>query len=216
MRDVLVTVHACFIQLRRLAVIDATEVTSMKLVTLVNDGTATFHTPTVPAINESAKPESITQIISLGSGFDTLASGTELTRRIRTVLEVIVAANLKSELVDRPYAKLAAEAERVEAILNVSAEVNTGVEGLQQDAMDGTGVGLADVESVMLHGGNTHVPFVRTVAENTVGSAKLATDVNADEACVLVTAIYGASLSYQFKTKHVEVQDAIVCVVYPC
>ncbi|CUA71930.1 Hypoxia up-regulated protein 1 [Rhizoctonia solani] len=156
---------------------------------------------------------------------------------------VSVPSSLKSELIDRSYAKLAREAERIKAILSVNVEVNAGVEGLvgekdfktkverkefdkatedlfwrfQQpmlDAIDGTGVGLADVESVILHGGTTRVPFVQTVLKSTVGSAKLATNVNADEACVLGTAFYGASLSRQFRTKPVKVQDAVLREVY--
>ncbi|KAF8729281.1 heat shock protein 70 family, partial [Rhizoctonia solani] len=274
-RDILVTVPGYFTQFQRQAVIDATEIAGMKLITLVNDGTAiavnyamtrqfptrevhmiydsgaaatratlvSFHTTTTPAIKKSAKPENITQITVLGSGFDTLASGTELTRRIQTLLESKIPSSLKSELIDRSYAKLTREAERIKAILSVNTEANAGVEGLvadqdfktklerkefdkatedlfwrfQQpmlDALDGTDVGLADVESVILHGGNTRVPFVQTVLKSTVGSAKIATNVNADEACVLGTAFYGASLSRQFRTKPIKVQDAVVREVF--
>ncbi|KAH7339157.1 actin-like ATPase domain-containing protein [Rhizoctonia solani] len=274
-RDVLVTVPGYFTQFQRQAVIDATEIAGLKLVTLVNDGTAiavnyamtrqfptrevhmiydsgaaatratlvAFHTISTPAVKKSAKPENVTHITVLGSGFDTLASGTELTRRLQTLLESKVPSSLKSELIDRSHAKLAKEAERIKAILSVNAEVNAGVEMLvgesdfktkverkefdkatedlfwrfQQpmlDAIDGTGVGLADLESVILHGGNTRVPFVQTVLKSSVGSAKIATNVNADEACVLGTAFYGASLSRQFRTKPVKVQDAVVREVY--
>ncbi|KAJ1302977.1 hypothetical protein OPQ81_003269 [Rhizoctonia solani] len=274
-RDAVLTVPGYFTQFQRQAVIDATEVAGLKLVTLVNDGTAiavnyamtrqfptrevhmiydsgaaatratlvAFHTISTPAAKKSAKPENVTQITVLGSGFDTLASGTELTRRIQTLLEDKIPSGLKSQLIDRSYAKLTREAERIKAILSVNAEVNAGVEGLvgdsdfktklerkefekatedlfwrfQQpmlDAIDGTGVALADVESVILHGGTTRVPFVQTVLKSTVGSAKLATNVNADEACVLGTAFYGASLSRQFRTKPVKVQDAVVREVY--
>ncbi|CAE6459280.1 unnamed protein product [Rhizoctonia solani] len=274
-RDILVTVPGYFTQFQRQAVIDATEIAGMKLITLVNDGTAiavnyamtrqfptrevhmiydsgaaatratlvSFHTTTVPAVKKSAKPENVTQITVLGSGFDTLASGTELTRRIQDLLVSKVPSSLKSELIDRSYAKLAKEAERIKAILSVNTDVNAGVEGLvgdrdfktrlerkefdkatedlfwrfQQpmlDAIDGTDVGLADIESVILHGGNTRVPFVQTVLKSTVGSAKIATNVNADEACVLGTAFYGASLSRQFRTKPIKVQDAVVREVF--
>ncbi|CUA77641.1 hypothetical protein RSOLAG22IIIB_06692 [Rhizoctonia solani] len=58
--------------------------------------------------------------------------------------------------------------------------------------MDGTG---ADVESYILHGGNTFVPFVQPVAKNAVASAKLATNVDADKAYELCAAFYGTSLS---------------------
>ncbi|KAB5591682.1 Hsp70 family protein [Ceratobasidium theobromae] len=274
-KDAVVTVPAYFNQFQRQAVIDATEVAGLKLLTLVNDGTAiavnyamtrqfptrevhmiydsgagatratlvAFHTTTLAPAKKSAKSENVTQITVLGSGFDTLASGTEITRRLQTMLEAKIPSQLKSELIDRSYAKLVREAERIKAILSVNAEVNAGVEGLagdsdfktkierkdfekacedlfwrfQQpmlDAIDGTGVGLADVESVIMHGGTTRVPFVQTVLKSTVGSSKIATNVNADEAAVLGTAFYGASLSRQFKTKPIKVQDAVVRDVY--
>ncbi|CUA76600.1 Heat shock protein 88 [Rhizoctonia solani] len=245
-RDVLVMVHAYFTQLRRRSIIDATEVVGMKLVALIKHGGAiavnysmtrrmttcevhmiddssaaatratlvAFHSITVPAIDTSTKTESIAQIIFLGSGFDTLASGTELTRRIQTALEAKVTTNVKSESIDRPYAELARGTERVKAISSVGAEVNPGVEGL--DAMNGTGAGLADVESPIIHGGNTHVQFVPTVVKNAIGSAKLATNVDPDKAYKLWAAFHGASLSRQFGTKPVKVQDAVVRVVYLC
>ncbi|KAG9085799.1 lumenal Hsp70 protein [Ceratobasidium sp. 370] len=275
-RDVVVTVPAYFNQFQRQAVIDATEIAGLKLLTLVNDGTAiavnyamtrTFPTKELHMIYDSGasstratlvsfetktitsgtkkfpKSENVTQIVVLGSGHDTLASGTELTRRVNKLMEALLPKELKDGLVDRGYAKLAREAERVKAILSVNAEVNAGVEGLvgekdwkgkvekraferecedlywrfQQpmlDAISGTGIGLADVQSIILHGGTTRVPFVQTVLKSTVGSSKIATNVNADEASVLGTAFYGASLSRQFKTKAVKVQDAVVRDVY--
>jgi hypoxia up-regulated 1 len=39
------------------------------------------------------------------------------------------------------------------------------------------------------------------------GSAKIAQNVNADEAAVLGAAFYGASLSRQFRTKKIKLQD---------
>ncbi|KAG9101171.1 lumenal Hsp70 protein [Ceratobasidium sp. 392] len=270
-RDVVVTVPAYFTQFQRQAVIDATEIAGLKLLTLVNDGTAiavnyamtrqfptkethiiydsgasstratlvTFETKTISTgTKKFPKSENVTQIIVLGSGSDTVASGTELTRRINKLLLTKVPEKLKEGLIDRSFAKLTKEAERAKAILSVNADVNTGVEGLvgdtdwksklerrdfekacedlywrfQQpmlDAIAETGVGLADVQSVILHGGNTRVPFVQTVLKSTVGSAKIATNVNADEAAVLGTAFYGASLSKQYKTKAIKVTDAV-------
>ncbi|CUA71575.1 Hypoxia up-regulated protein 1 [Rhizoctonia solani] len=201
-------------------VIDAIEVAGMKLVTLVNDGTAVALPPAPPSPPFTQPP------------FDTLASGTKLTRQIQSVLDAKVATNVRCDLIGRPYAKLAREAERVKTISSADAYFSAGVEGLvddrdfktklerksfdeateglfwrfQQDAMDGTVV-LADVESAMLHGGNTRVPFVQAVVKNAVGSAKLATNVNADEACVLDTAFYGAPLCRQLRTRSITVQD---------
>lgn len=275
-RDVVVTVPAYFNQFQRQAVIDATEIAGLKLLTLVNDGTAiavnyamtrTFPTKEIHIIYDAgasstratlvsfetklittgvkkfAKSENVTHVTVLGSGSDTLASGTELTRRINKLFMDQLPAHLKDNLIDRSYAKLAKEAERVKAILSVNADVNAGVEGLvgesdwkgkierrafekecedlywrfQQpllDAIAETGLGLEDVQSIILHGGTTRVPFVQTILKSTAGSDKIATNVNADEAAVLGTAFYGASLSRQFKTKPIKVQDAVGRDVY--
>ncbi|KAG8780738.1 lumenal Hsp70 protein [Ceratobasidium sp. 428] len=271
-RDVVVTVPAYFTQFQRQAVIDATEIAGLKLLTLVNDGTAIavnyamtrqFPTKELHIIYDSGasstratlvsfetklvtsgtkkfpKSENVTQVTVLGSGHDTLASGTELTRRVHKLMVEQLPASLRDGLVDRSLAKLFKEAERVKAVLSVNTDVKAGVEGLvgdsdwkgkverrafekecedlywrfQQpmlDAIVGTDVGLADVQSVILHGGTTRVPFVQTVLKSTVGTAKIATNVNADEAAVLGTAFYGASLSRQFKTKAIKVQDAVM------
>ncbi|CUA76115.1 hypothetical protein RSOLAG22IIIB_06109 [Rhizoctonia solani] len=157
-----------------------------------------------------------------------LTPGTEPTRHIQTDLEAKFATNLEYELIDRPYAKFARGTERVKVIWSLDTEVNAGVEGLvgdndfktkleqkafdqstedlfwtSWDAMDATSDGVTDVERVISHSGNTRVPFAQTVANHAVGSAKLATNTEADEACVLGTAFYGASLSRQFRTKPV-------------
>ncbi|KAG8780408.1 Hypoxia up-regulated protein 1 [Ceratobasidium sp. 428] len=101
-------------------------------------------------------------------------------------------ASLEDGLVDRSLAKLIKEAEHVKAVSSVNTDVKADVEGLvgdsdwkgkaerrafekecedlywrlQQpmlDAIVGTDVGLADVQSVILRGGNTRVSFVQTV-----------------------------------------------------
>ncbi|KAG9082693.1 lumenal Hsp70 protein, partial [Ceratobasidium sp. 392] len=169
------------------------------------------------------KSESVTQITVLGSGSDTVAYGTELTRRINKLLLSKVLQKLKEGLIDRSFAKISKEAEHAKAILSVNTDVNTGVEGLVGDSgwksklerrgFGKAGVGLADVQSVILYGGNTRAPFLQTVLKSAVGSAKIATNVNADEAAVLEAAFYGASLSKQYKTKAIEVADAVVCDV---
>ncbi|QRV96305.1 heat shock protein HSP70 family protein [Ceratobasidium sp. AG-Ba] len=255
-RDVVVTVPAYFNQFQRQAVIDATEIAGLKLLTLelhiIYDSGASstratlvsFETKLITTgVKKFAKSENVTHVTILGSGADTLASGTELSRRINKILVDQLPASLKSSLIDRSYAKLVREAERVKAILSANADVNAGVEGLvgdrdwkgkierkvfekecedlywrfQQpmlDAIAETGVGLEEVQSVILHGATTRVPFVQAILKSTVGSDKIATNVNADEASVLGTAFYGASLSRQFKTKPLKVQDAVTKDVY--
>ncbi|CAE6438721.1 unnamed protein product [Rhizoctonia solani] len=245
MRDVLVTVHAYFTQLRRNMVIDATRVASMKPVTLVNEST-------VIVVSYTMKRQLPTREVHMI--YDSRAVATR-PNLIQTILEAKFATNLEYELIDRWYVKFSRGAERVKVIWSLDTEVNAGVEGLvgdndfktklEQKAFDQSTDGdpgtlwmqltmvlwvtiyillrawkltswQTDVERVISHSGNTRVPFAQTVGNHAVGSAKLANNVDADEVCVLGTAFYGASLCHQFRTKPIKVQDTAVCIVDLC
>ncbi|KAG8681743.1 lumenal Hsp70 protein, partial [Ceratobasidium sp. 395] len=80
------------------------------------------------------KLENVTQVTVLGSGHDTLASGTELTRRVHKLMVEQLPASLKDGLVDRSLAKLIKEAEHVKAVLSVNTNVKADVEGLVGDS----------------------------------------------------------------------------------
>ncbi|CAE6474139.1 unnamed protein product [Rhizoctonia solani] len=258
-RDELMTVPAYFTQLQRQAINGETEVSGMRIVTFFNDGTAiavnytmarqlpsrevhmihdssaaatrTNHCPRHQYIHETRKHHPTT---SLHPGFNTLGSETGFTQLIQTLPEAKVATDLKSEFIDRPYAKLAREAERIKAISSVDTEVHAGVEGLvgdgdfktklEQKARPRTCPGgssrtlwveLASVLELYPPRWEPLVPFVQTMVKNAIESARLATKVDADEACVLGTAFYSASLCPLFNTKLVEVQDAVVCADQP-
>ena len=60
---------------------------------------------------------------------------------------------------------------------------------------------------MILTGGTSRVPLVQSALKSLVGASKIAVNVNADEASVLGAALYGASLSRQFKTKNIKVND---------
>jgi hypoxia up-regulated 1 len=52
-------------------------------------------------------------------------------------------------------------------------------------ALENANVTLAQIESVILHGGSVRVPFVQKALEEVVGASKIAKTVNADEAAVM-------------------------------
>ncbi|PVF96398.1 actin-like ATPase domain-containing protein [Serendipita vermifera] len=144
------------------------------------------------------------------------------------------AGSIKDET--RAIAKLWKEANRVKTILSANTESRVSIESFFNDidfktsvsrtefeeacsdlyprytqpvldALEGTGIGLNDVSSIILAGGISRIPMVQGAVKFTFGDAKVAHNINADEASVLGAAFYGASLSRQFKTKEIKVQD---------
>ncbi|KAH7910567.1 hypothetical protein BJ138DRAFT_1087445 [Hygrophoropsis aurantiaca] len=77
------------------------------------------------------------------------------------------------------------------------------------DAVKKAGVGMNDVSSVILTGGASRTPMIQTAIKEAVGGDKIALNVNADEAAVLGAALYGATISRQFKTKDIRVTDIL-------
>lgn len=76
------------------------------------------------------------------------------------------------------------------------------------DAVLNAGVTIDDITSVILTGGHSRTPMVQTAVKAVVGDDKIATSVNADEAAVLGAALYGASISSQFRsTKDIKLVD---------
>ncbi|KAH7882234.1 Hsp70 protein-domain-containing protein [Phlebopus sp. FC_14] len=75
------------------------------------------------------------------------------------------------------------------------------------DALLSAGLTLDNVSSVILTGGASRTPMVQAAVKAAVGEERIALNVNADEAAVLGAALYGASLSRQFKTKDIRIVD---------
>lgn len=138
----------------------------------------------------------------------------------------------------RGMAKLWKEAGRVKSILSANAEASASVESIAfdvdyrskisrttfeaacadlkprfaqpiLDAITNAGLTLDDISSVILTGGHSRTPMVQAAVKATVGDNKIAVSVNADEAAVLGAALYGASVSPQFRTKDIKVQDIV-------
>jgi hypoxia up-regulated 1 len=75
-------------------------------------------------------------------------------------------------------------------------------------ALDSAGVTLAELESIILHGGAVRTPFVQKQLEIVAGgSSKIKTNVNADEAAVLGAAFKAAGLSSSFRVKEIRAGD---------
>lgn len=159
-QDVIVTVPPFYSQFERDAIADAVEVSGLRLLALINDGTAvavnyamtrTFPTPeyhviydagassvraTVVQLSSDGKSKSAgTQIQVAGVGYDRRVGGTELDRRLREILiEEFNMKHKKDIRTDkRGMAKLWKEAGRVKAILSANSEAASTVESLAFD-----------------------------------------------------------------------------------
>ncbi|RXW20133.1 hypothetical protein EST38_g5719 [Candolleomyces aberdarensis] len=175
-RDVIVTVPAYYTQFERDAVADAVEVSGLRLLALINDGTAVavnyamtraFPTPETHVIYDigssgiratvvnlstfTDKTGAVgTQLTTLGYGYDRTVGGIELDRRLREIL--ISAFNAKNKGKDvrtdkRGLAKLWKEAQRVKAILSANNEAMSQVESVAWDIDFKTKVSRAQFEN---------------------------------------------------------------------
>ncbi|KAI5990421.1 heat shock protein 70 family [Pisolithus albus] len=139
----------------------------------------------------------------------------------------------------RGMAKLWKEAGRIKAILSANSEATATVESVAfdidfkakitraqfekacqdlngrfaqpiYDALANAGLNPGDnVASVILTGGSSRTPMVQAAVKAAVGGDRIAMNVNADESAVLGAALYGASLSRQFKTKDIRITDIL-------
>ncbi|QIW95952.1 hypothetical protein AMS68_001470 [Peltaster fructicola] len=77
-----------------------------------------------------------------------------------------------------------------------------------EDALAAAGFKIADIDSIILHGGAGRTPFVQRKLEQIAGgAAKLKTNVNADESAVLGAAFKAASLSPSFRVVEIRSSD---------
>lgn len=137
----------------------------------------------------------------------------------------------------RSSAKLWKEAERVRQVLSANSETVASFESLfedldfrykvnrakfekltasfvdrvtapVEDALDVAKLTIEDLDSIILHGGAARTPFVQKKLEALAGSAKIRSNVNADEAAVFGAAFQGASLSPSFRVKDIRIGEA--------
>ena len=143
----------------------------------------------------------------------------------------------------RTMAKLWKEAERIRQVLSANSETSTSFEGLYyedftfkyklsrneferlasaylsrvqtpiEEALNSAKLSLADLESIILHGGAVRTPFVQKQMDLFVrDSEKIRTNVNADEAAVFGAAFKAAAMSPSFRVKEIRAADN---AVYP-
>lgn len=147
----------------------------------------------------------------------------------------IPAEEIKSN--GRVMARLWKEAEKARQVLSANTETSSSFEELLPDidfrmklsrtdfeklaepfaervahpietALAAAKLTMADVDSIILHGGAVRTPFVqRKLEEVAGGSAKLRSNVNADESAVFGAAFKGAGLSPSFKVKEIRDSD---------
>lgn len=138
----------------------------------------------------------------------------------------------------RAQAKLLKEAERLRHVLSANTETQGSFEGLYDEvdfkykltranfeklsesfvekvypaietACDRAGLEIADLDSIILHGGAVRTPFIQKELEKIAGSAeKLRSNVNSDEAAVFGAGFRGAGLSPSFRVKDIRTSDA--------
>ena len=143
----------------------------------------------------------------------------------------------------RTMAKLWKEAQRVRQVLSANTEISTSLESLYneeftfkyklsradyeqlasayaervqkpiREALSIAKLSIADLESVILHGGAVRTPFVQKQLEAAIeDSEKIRTNVNADEAAVFGAAFKAAAISPSFRVKEIRASDN---AVYP-
>ena len=141
----------------------------------------------------------------------------------------------------RTMAKMWKEAERIRQVLSANTETSASFEGLYHEdvnfkyklsrsefealaakypnrvrspiseALSMAKLGLANIESVILHGGAVRTPFVQKELEAMVGSnEKIRTNVNSDEAAVFGAAFKAAGISPSFRVKDIRTGDIAV------
>ncbi|EPX72760.1 heat shock protein Lhs1 [Schizosaccharomyces octosporus yFS286] len=138
----------------------------------------------------------------------------------------------------RALARLEKEALRVKHVLSANSEAYASIEELAEgidfrlkitrslfeslcedlamssvlpikEALSKGNVSLEALDSVILHGGTSRVPFIQSAIHDYVKGDKISKNVNADEASVKGAAFYGASLTSSFRVKPVIVQGAV-------
>jgi hypoxia up-regulated 1 len=154
--DVIVTVPSFYSQFERDAVADAVEVAGLRLLALINDGTAvavnyamtrTFAKPEYHVIYDAGASairasvveftteKGVTSIAVKGVGHDRMTGGTELDRRVRDLLVQDFNKKYGKDIRTdkRGMARLWKEAGRVKAILSANMESRVTVESIAFD-----------------------------------------------------------------------------------
>ncbi|KAH8678138.1 Hsp70 protein-domain-containing protein [Xylariales sp. PMI_506] len=136
----------------------------------------------------------------------------------------------------RAMAKLLKDAEKLRHVLSANVETQTSFEGLYDDidfkykikrsdfeamaaehadrvgaavqkALDAAELDIAQLDSIILHGGASRTPFVQKALEKIAGGDKLRSNVNSDEAAVFGAGFRAAEISPSFRVKEIRISD---------
>lgn len=89
----------------------------------------------------------------------------------------------------------------------LAAELSARVDVPIKKALESAGLTIADIDSVIVHGGATRTPFVQARLEALAGKEKIRANVNSDEAAVFGAAFKAAGLSPSFRVKEIRDSD---------
>ncbi|CAD6887112.1 unnamed protein product [Tilletia controversa] len=132
--------------------------------------------------------------------------------RVKHILSanLFAASNIEGLAEDIDF-RTRVEREEFEAAVRSAADLESGFVSPIADAIKQAPRvnGFADIASVVLVGGNSRVPLVHQAITSLGGvpEAKIAQNVNADEAAVMGAAFYGASFNPQLKMKAIKARD---------
>ncbi|RMZ92108.1 hypothetical protein DV736_g674, partial [Chaetothyriales sp. CBS 134916] len=127
--------------------------------------------------------------------------------RIRQVLSAnsVSSASFEGLYDEDLNVKYSLTRERFEALSKSKAG---RVEGPLIRALEAAGIGLSDINSVILHGGVSRTPFVQKALEAAVGRPdKIKANVNADEAAAMGAAFRAATIVPSFRVKDIRGLD---------
>lgn len=164
-RDVVITVPPYYSQMERDAIVDAIEISGLRTLALINDGTAvavnyamtrTFNAPEYHIIYDAGASSIVATIVQFtpvdpksasagthitvtGVGYDRHTGGIEMDKRLREMLvETFNTKHKKDIRKDKKgMAKLWKEAGRVKAILSANTEANSAVSHLFSEQVAG-------------------------------------------------------------------------------
>lgn len=108
--------------------------------------------------------------------------------------EILPDVDLRTKLTRAQFEKMTAEfADRVDKPIT--------------DALAMAKLSIKDLTSLIVHGGAVRTPFVQSKLESLVGTGKIRSSVNPDEAAVFGAAFKAATLSPSFKVKEIRDSD---------
>ncbi|ODV88771.1 hypothetical protein CANCADRAFT_32260 [Tortispora caseinolytica NRRL Y-17796] len=164
--------------------------------------------------------------------------GDRITLALADRLKADFEQKTKTSITEEPRAlnRLIREAERAKVVLSANTDTRVSIESLYNDldlhsALSRSDIesscgymvpqiesllklaladaGIDSIDSLILFGGSTRVPFVQEAISSIVGSDKISRNVNADEAAVNGAAYRGTKASGQFRAKEVLVSEPL-------